>query len=732
MFYTILFAIGVGYCIYKENKNTLSRNTITKIFSYQDKKDILIPTIIFVFLSAFLTILYLFSNATSEVSSIPALKYDSAMDFIFNYGILWKVLWIINAIHIGHRIVYNRTRIIKWIISFGISILLICFMNYTSYCFTSKYLGISEINSIIHTSAYTITQEETIGIEQIAYYILIYGFEIVTFLKEKRGYQDLPKVGFILTAIASPLICFWLCEMNAVSVNNELAVKYVIISFITAVIIELVFIFLPIKSYMGLLLYNSLFWIFGVINHYVTLFRGTPLTASDLFILSTAENVADQYTIVPNDTAFYSFLILLVMETIILSFRGYDFGRANKKIFYSRKTIGLIVSLVLFINWFWYSDWETQYGISLQWKPTDSSNLFGFFNSFIESGKELQTTEPNGYSKQDVENILAMQDDDSEIENINQKPVIIGIMNESFSNLGVLGPLEYVDDDLTFFHSLKDDPNTIEFGYDYVSVYGGNTANTEFEALTGDSLSFVSTIPYVSYDFSNISTYSSILKNEGYTTTAIHPSDANNYRRSTVYEEMEFDDFLSIEDPEFTGKDTYRDWVVSDQDDYDELIKIFENSPSSEQYIFNVTMQNHSAYDLTALSNSNVDIVNIDPKYDSYTDYQCYQSILQDSDEALEKLITYFRNVDQPVLIYFFGDHQPSLNPEFVDSVMAEGKTEEESALDYSQKLYKVPYFIWANFETNELPINTYSEDGYDITSPLYLSASVAAYSGQG
>ena len=46
-------------------------------------------------------------------------------------------------------------------------------------------------------------------------------------------------------------------------------------------------------------------------------------------------------------------------------------------------------------------------------------------------------------------------------------------MNESFSDLSVLGPLSCTENDLEFFHSLEDDPNTIEYGWNYVSTRGG-------------------------------------------------------------------------------------------------------------------------------------------------------------------------------------------------------------------------------------------------------------------
>ena len=72
----------------------------------------------------------------------------------------------------------------------------------------------------------------------------------------------------------------------------------------------------------------------------------------------------------------------------------------------------------------------------------------------------------------------------------------------------------------------------------YVSVKGGNTANTEFEFLTGNSMAFLPTgsIPYQQYIKSETPSLASYLKSLGYTTTAIHPYNRSGWDRDTVYE----------------------------------------------------------------------------------------------------------------------------------------------------------------------------------------------------
>lgn len=68
-------------------------------------------------------------------------------------------------------------------------------------------------------------------------------------------------------------------------------------------------------------------------------------------------------------------------------------------------------------------------------------------------------------------------------------------MNESFADLKAVGDLQTSKDYMPFFRKLKE--NTIK-GYTYSSVFGGNTANSEFEFMTGNTLAFLpdNSVPY--------------------------------------------------------------------------------------------------------------------------------------------------------------------------------------------------------------------------------------------
>lgn len=78
-------------------------------------------------------------------------------------------------------------------------------------------------------------------------------------------------------------------------------------------------------------------------------------------------------------------------------------------------------------------------------------------------------------------------------------------MNESFSDLGSVGALETNEDPMPYVHKLMQGQENTISGQLTVSTFGGGTANTELEFLTGDSMAF---LPY------NCSAYQVFIKSE--------------------------------------------------------------------------------------------------------------------------------------------------------------------------------------------------------------------------
>ena len=281
-------------------------------------------------------------------------------------------------------------------------------------------------------------------------------------------------------------------------------------------------------------------------------------------------------------------------------------------------------------------------------------------------------------------------------------------MDESFSDLNVVGNISTDNDVMPFISSLK--KNVIS-GYTLTSVYGGNTANSEYEFLTGNTMAWLSpnVVPYQQYIHATTYSMVSYLKSTyNYKCVAIHPFQASGWNRPIAYKYLGFDEMHFIED---FPKNKYIREYISDQEMFEYLIDKYEELKGDTLFFFGVTMQNHGDYAYTG--DNYRKSISLKKHSNDYPEVEQYLSLIHETDKAVEYLITYFKNVDEDVIIVFFGDHQPRIEDSFYKTVG--GITVD--TLDERQKRYKVPFFIWTNYDIDEESIH--------CTSLNYLSSYV-------
>jgi phosphoglycerol transferase MdoB-like AlkP superfamily enzyme len=163
----------------------------------------------------------------------------------------------------------------------------------------------------------------------------------------------------------------------------------------------------------------------------------------------------------------------------------------------------------------------------------------GYFLNFAVGLRDCFVKEPEGYSPEAVS--LLEQEYSGERENDGQKPNIIVIMNESYGDFSVLGSALRTNVPVTpFADSLTE--NTVR-GYALTSIFGGTTANAEFEFLTGFSMSGVpeGSCPYQQYINAPTLSLARLLGEYGYETFATHPYFASGWIRTAVYPRLGFE-----------------------------------------------------------------------------------------------------------------------------------------------------------------------------------------------
>ena len=308
-------------------------------------------------------------------------------------------------------------------------------------------------------------------------------------------------------------------------------------------------------------------------------------------------------------------------------------------------------------------------------------------------------------------------------------PNIICIMNESLSDPGALGNLETNEDYMPFIHSLTE--NTIK-GSLSMPVFGAGTSNSEFEFLSGDSISFLPTgcNVYQSYVKDTVPSLVSTLGALGYSRTAFHPYYGEGWNRRNVYPLLGFENYISIED--FVDQDildTYKQnndvteyemllnerypdrnmllrRFVSDSYDYSMVENMYENRDTSKPFfLFNVTMQNHGGYAMSYTNFSQeIYVTNMNGIYPKANRYL---SLVKRSDEAFQELVDYFSNVSEPTILCMFGDHLPSIEDGFYEELF--GTSLDHLTTEQQQLRYTTPFVIWANYDIPEATLNQIS-----------------------
>ena len=514
------------------------------------------------------------------------------------------------------------------------------------------------------------------------------------------------KLNQILNALmifVLPVISFECIEMLQKSLLVS-SIKAFIINYLLYFAVFLLFSILTTQIKYSSFVLLPIFLLIGLINHYVLAFRGTPMQPWDIAAAKTAMNVVDNFIFTVDEYVIFSVLLTIIFICITASL---------KKINYSKKTFlyaaGIsIIAIVLCVT----VSWNTILGNRGKfdrdlWNQTVSSQKNGYAVNFLLNLQLMSNTAPEGYSVENVNNILASYTNGDQIQ---KKPNIIVIMNEALADLATVDDIGLNEDYLPFINSLKNQNNTVT-GTLNVSVFGGGTCNTEYEFLTSNVCSMLRAGSYPMQQFVNTESVSiaSNLKKLGYKTVGLHPYYGSGWNRSRSYPLLGFDEFITIDDFD-DSTEMIREYV-SDRACYDRIIQVTEQSDDQPLFLFAVTMQNHGGYE-TAWDDmpDNVSFKN----EENYPQTDRYMELAKLSDDAVKELIAYFDNNSTDTIILLFGDHQPSLGAEY-EQLFTSTVT---SKLEGATKKYTVPFFIWSNFEIEKESIQSISPN---YLAPLLL-----------
>ncbi|MEE1113527.1 MAG: LTA synthase family protein [Eubacterium sp.] len=427
--------------------------------------------------------------------------------------------------------------------------------------------------------------------------------------------------------------------------------------------------------------------------YYVMKFRGEPLQLIDFFSLGTAAEVAGGYSYSIPASVVIMIICSCCLIAILLHMKEY--APATKlltKILLRAATVGFMI-----FGYFFYLNvnWNGNLGILTDlYRPAKTYAEYGTTVGFFCVAKYMRVTPPEGYSDQETEEIAKEASENKTDERTTDvKPVnVIAIMNESWADYRYIGDLQTNQDVMPYYDSMTE--NTIK-GHTLVCITGGGTAKTEYEFLTGNSVKrFPSMVPYVSYFTHDQYSLVSTMKAQGYETMAMHPNKGSNWKRTSAYDLLGFDSFLTIDDFDPDAEQLHSH--ISDQANYEKIVDVIENKESADEpfFLFDITMQNHGGYSANDFTG--------DITVEGYNDPQVnrFLSLEKESDNALEYLIEYFKKVEEPTLIVMFGDHYPTLPDGFTEYIS--GANYDDLPFEQQEHYYATPFFIWANYDIPE------------------------------
>jgi len=471
--------------------------------------------------------------------------------------------------------------------------------------------------------------------------------------------------------------------------------KQFLVSYVLMFGIINIFYGLPRKAYLTICsIQVCLFSILGFISRQKLIIKGSPLLPADFSLAKEALEISGSFKDV------YLWMALIAIGTLVLIVLILKFT-PQEKYKWSQKTIVFLTSVTL-LTVFYTAFGPIQKVFALQLNNLSQKTNYeenGMMLGFAMNAEYLKVPEPANYQEDAIKQILdankATNSTDPDF-----KPNIIFVMSEAFWDPTLMKNVSFSQDPMPFFHSLQKSQTS---GVMLSPVYGGGTANTEFEALTGLSTQFLpaGSIAYSQNINKPIEALPSILQKQGYATSAIHPYDNWFYNRNNVYKNLGFDKFVS---KEFFNSPEYKGQYIRDTELTKKVLDEVK-STSKPDFIYATSMQDHGPYSSTPNPQSKIKVTGSGLSPASQAILENYTNTVSDVDQSLKQLIEGLQQSDEPTEVVFYGDHLPMLGDDYSvykDAGFVKGDTTYQDYLN----LHSVPFVTWNNFSTTKQTLN--------------------------
>ena len=477
------------------------------------------------------------------------------------------------------------------------------------------------------------------------------------------------------------------------------------------------------------------------VNFYTLQLRGEPFLPWDLAQVSEAAGVASAAGIKIQTSMIVTVVVELALTVgSFFLFRGRHKQRWLPRVAGSAATAAALCLLIFGV----YLQPAVCQAIGIvpdAWMQDRYYRYYGVVTGFMTNLSNLEIDKPDNYSEEAVDAILDNVDESQKFstsplyptsyaattakdEQV-KKPTIIYVMNESYWDVSELEQygIKFDTDVSANLHALQ---QTSAYGRAYSPSFGGGTCDVEFEALTGYSVSFLpsGSKPYQQHVTKPMFALPSYLKTQGYQTAAVHCFWAKYWSRDTAYPNLGLDDFISLEDMHGVTKVRKHYWtngLVTDDSMADQIIGQYEKMKASSDepvFLHAVTMQNHTNYNKDNYPDDQRVKVLEHPagmKASTVGALEDFATGIRDADAMLGKLTAYFSQVDEPVILVFWGDHYNPIDSNY-DVYTTTGYASDSSA---DPRLHQTTLLMWSNYSDAQVDLGTIA--AYDI-SPVMMN----------
>ena len=309
----------------------------------------------------------------------------------------------------------------------------------------------------------------------------------------------------------------------------------------------------------------------------------------------------------------------------------------------------------------------------------DNNSFLAFLVETASESYENRIVEPDNYTEEYIEEIIDEELDVVENFDSKAKPNVIVIMSESYADFRVF---EELDIDDSYYEGFDKACAEGKSGIAITPTYASYTVRSEFELLFGLPVRGLNTpnMPQRELADREQPAFAQYYKSWGYKTAYVHPFQSSFYNRTDIYSDFGFDHMIFHDDidnvTDFTVPVDHYGTYVDDNTIFNQLLKLVTDT-DEPMYIHTTTMQNHQPYDQGE---------------DPTDEIGNYLQWVQHTNEGLTVFLDELQKLNEPTLVFFVGDHFPSLR----------GETSVYNKLNITGQncgtLYEQKYFFWSNY----------------------------------